>query len=317
MKPHVPRLAALAGGLALMMMSMAASRAGGQEAGPADSPAAATPGTEIGRSFQVPYRLTDTNHWLVRVRLNGKGPFNFLVDSGAPALYVGTEAAKKAGLVAAEDDYWTKLDRLDLEGGAVLLNMKARVEDPFQLVGMNALGLPGASIDGILGYTILARFRLEFDPTRDRMTWTRIAFEPKEPFLPKWARTKKGPAAPADLQAMQAMGPLMKLMSVFVGKQPEEKALPQGYLGLVFDASKAKDDADGGVPIVGVLDGSPAATAGARVGDVLLRIRGKNVASAGAAHEAVEKLQPGDRVALSVRRDGRSIDLTVTAGEGL
>src|SRR4051812_28168678 len=52
----------------------------------------------IGRSYQIPYRLTETNHALVRVRIDGKGPFNFLVDTGAPALYVGTEAARKAGL---------------------------------------------------------------------------------------------------------------------------------------------------------------------------------------------------------------------------
>ena len=38
--------------------------------------------SQIGQSFQVPYRLTDTNHFLVRARVNGKGPFNFLVDSG-------------------------------------------------------------------------------------------------------------------------------------------------------------------------------------------------------------------------------------------
>ena len=55
---------------------------------------------QIGRSFQIPYRLTDTNHFLVRVRLNGKGPFNFLVDSGAPSLYIATETAKKIGLEA-------------------------------------------------------------------------------------------------------------------------------------------------------------------------------------------------------------------------
>ena len=61
--------------------------------------------------------------------------------------------------------------------------MKARVEDPFQLVGMNALGLPGTSIDGILGFTVLARFQLELDPTQDRMTWTRLDFEP-EPIPP-------------------------------------------------------------------------------------------------------------------------------------
>ena len=138
----------------------------------------------IGQSYRIPYRLTETNHYLVRVRINGKGPFNFLVDSGAPALYVGTEAAKAVGLKPEKDEFWTPIDRLDLEGGATLTDLKARVEDPFQLVGMNALGLPGASIDGILGFTILARFRLEFDPTDDRMTWTRIDYNPKEPFVP-------------------------------------------------------------------------------------------------------------------------------------
>ena len=97
---------------------------------------------QIGRSFQVPYRLTDTNHFLVRVRLNGKGPFNFLVDSGAPALFVATETAKKIGLKPDPDEFWTPVDRLDFEGGARLDRIKARVDDPFQLVGMNALGLP-------------------------------------------------------------------------------------------------------------------------------------------------------------------------------
>ena len=57
---------------------------------------------QVGQSFQVPYRLTDTNHFLVRVRINRKGPFNFLVDSGAPALYVATETAAKVGLKPVE-----------------------------------------------------------------------------------------------------------------------------------------------------------------------------------------------------------------------
>src|SRR5580658_10123940 len=115
-------------------------------------PPRAAQDAQISRSFQVPYRLTDTNHFLVRARINGKGPFNFLVDSGAPAFFIATETAKKIGLKPAVDDFWTPVDRLDLEGGSRLSNIKARIEDPFQLVGMNALGLPGASIDGILGF---------------------------------------------------------------------------------------------------------------------------------------------------------------------
>src|SRR5262249_26154552 len=145
---------------------------------------------QVGRSFRVPYRLTDTNHFLVRVRINGKGPFNFLVDSGAPALFVATETAKKVGLKPADEaTFWTPIDRLEIEGGARLSGVKARVEAPFQLVGMNALGLPGATIDGILGFTILGRFRLEIDLTDDRMTWTRLDYTPREPPVP---RTKAG-----------------------------------------------------------------------------------------------------------------------------
>src|SRR5512135_2444182 len=79
---------------------------------------------EVGESYQVPYRLTDTNHFLVRVRINGKGPFNFLVDTGAPALFVATETARKIGLEPAKGKFWTPVERLDFEGGARLTHIK-------------------------------------------------------------------------------------------------------------------------------------------------------------------------------------------------
>src|ERR1700728_2466119 len=170
----VSMLAAAALALTLALSSDSEGRAGPPVRDP-----------QIGRSFQIPYRLTDTNHFLVRARINGKGPFNFLVDSGAPALFISTETAKKIGLKSDPDKFWTPIDQLDLEGGSRLTGVKARVEDPFQLVGMNALGLPGASIDGILGFTILARFRLEIDPTQDRMTWTRLDYDPRDPPVPR------------------------------------------------------------------------------------------------------------------------------------
>src|SRR4051812_32459649 len=81
---------------------------------------------DVGRTYRVPYRLTDTNHFLVRVRINGKGPFNFLVDTGAPALYVATGTAKKVGLAAADGAFWTPVERIDFEGGATLRHFKAR-----------------------------------------------------------------------------------------------------------------------------------------------------------------------------------------------
>ncbi|SIO36701.1 Aspartyl protease [Singulisphaera sp. GP187] len=263
---------------------------------------------QVGESFQVPYRLTDTNHFLVRVRINGKGPFNFLVDTGAPALYVATETAKKIGLEPEKEAFWTQVDRLDFEGGASLTNLKARVEDPFQLVGMNALGLPGASIDGILGFTVLARFRLELDPTRDRMTWTRLAFEPRDPPAPD---RRPGDGPPAEMQAMNLLGPVAKFAAALVGKQPEEELHPRGFLGL-----ELAEAADNGLRVDRVLADTPAAKAGVQAGDQVVRLLNRNVKSLKAALEAVAEVKPGDRVPLSVRRGPATQELTLTAGEG-
>src|SRR5215217_761403 len=82
--------------------------------------------------YHVPYRLSDVKHVVVRVKINGKGPFNFIVDTGAPAVYVGTEVAKKLDLKTDEDGKWDTLDTLEIEGGPKLTKFKVRVEDPFQ-----------------------------------------------------------------------------------------------------------------------------------------------------------------------------------------
>lgn len=290
-------------------------------------PTTEPPDPQVGQSFRVPYRLTDTNHWLVRVRLNGQGPYHFLVDSGAPALYIGTEAARDAGITPAEDDYWTRLDRLDIEGGAVLTGLNARVEDPFQLTGMNALGLPGVTIDGILGYSVLARYRLLFDPSDDRMTWTRLDHDPRDPYIPRSLRTREGPKPPAGVQAMQAMGPLMKVAAAFVGKQPPDQLHPQGFLGLEIagsDPTRAADDEEkkpsetgAGVPIVRVLDGTPAAQAGLREGDRIVRVGSQAVHSPDDAHEALAQRRIGERLTLTiVRADDEAQEIALTTAGG-
>ncbi|WP_422928010.1 aspartyl protease family protein [Singulisphaera sp. PoT] len=261
----------------------------------------------IGKSYQVPYRLTETNHFLVRVRINGKGPFNFLVDTGAPALYISTDTAKKIDLTASKTSFWTPVDRVEFEGGARLDHVKARVEDPFQLIGMNALGLPGASIDGILGFTILARFKLELDPTRDRMTWTRLDYEPKEPPVPDRAERD---APPAEMGAMNMLGPLAKFAAKVVGKQPEEQLHPRGFFGLEI-AEKG-----GEVRVTRVLADSPAARAGVKAGDRLLEIQRKQLGSVKVAREIVAEIKPGDRVPLVIGRDSGKVDVSLTAGEG-
>jgi hypothetical protein len=263
-----------------------------------------------GDTFRVPFRHTLTNHYLVRVRLNGKGPFNFLIDTGAPALFVGTDVAKAIQLEPAADSFWTTVDKLEIEGGVVLKHVKARIEDPFQLTGMNALGLPGARIDGILGFTMLAKFRMQFDPTEDRLIWTRLDYNPREPFIPKPDPAKDQP--PAEMQIMQALGPAMKFAAILLGKQPEDNLIPRGSFGMeLTEATK------GDVRISAVWSGSAAANAGAKPGDRLIKLNQKSITSLSAAHAAVREVKAGDRIPAELLRGTETVFLDLTAREGL
>lgn len=265
---------------------------------------------QVGQSFRIPYRLTETNHFIVRTRINGKGPFNLVVDTGAPALFLAKEAAASAGLQTNDRRYFTRIDRITFEGGAELEDVQARVEDIFQVVGMNALGLPGVRIDGMLGFNVLARYKIEIDPTDDRMTWTRLDYNPKD--MPDPGR--RGNNAPAEVQAMSLLGGVAKLAAVFVGKQPEDQLIPRGFLGIELE------EVDGNVKVSAVLPGSAAEDSGITEGDRIVRVIGSEVGSLVEASQAVAKIEPGDRVELHVQSDEEDAEvrkITLTAKKGL
>ena len=77
---------------------------------------AAEPAKEA--TYEIPYKLTQPKHILVRAKINGKGPFNFIMDTGAPALFFTEAVAAKAG-VKADEKGWGTCERLELEGGLV------------------------------------------------------------------------------------------------------------------------------------------------------------------------------------------------------
>jgi PDZ domain/Aspartyl protease len=269
---------------------------------------------DIGKSCQVPYVLSATNHFIVRVKLNGKGPFNLVVDTGAPALYLSTEAAEKAGLKPERDEFFCDVDTLEIEGGAKLSKVQARVEDIFQLVGMNALGLPGVRIDGMLGFNVLARYRITIDPTADRMTWTRLDHEPATINMPKRDREKA--KQEPEVQALDLLGGVAKVAAIFLGKQPEDKLIPRGFVGIELA------EADGSVKVQAVLAESPAAVAGVKVGDRLVEVLGREIKSLKDVAKAIAKVEPGDKVTVELLgtdapADSEPREIDVVASEGL
>src|SRR5262249_24799626 len=115
---------------------------------------------EDGKTYQVPFRLTVPKHIMIRAKLNGKGPFNFILDTGAPAMFLTKAIAEKSG-IKLDKDHWGMLDTFDIEGGVPVGKTKVRVADIPQLKAMNGLGLAGVEIHGMIGYDVLARYRME------------------------------------------------------------------------------------------------------------------------------------------------------------
>jgi S1-C subfamily serine protease len=74
-------------------------------------------------------------------------------------------------------------------------------------------------------------------------------------------------------------------------------------------------DSDEGVTVVEIAPGSPAETAGLKVGDVILAINDNTVSTSQELVDAVQTYQPGDEVTLSVKTKGETHDVKVTLGE--
>src|SRR5262245_8607479 len=51
------------------------------------------------KKFVVPFELIKTQHMVVSIKVNGKGPYRLVFDTGAPDSLVSNKVAKEAGLV--------------------------------------------------------------------------------------------------------------------------------------------------------------------------------------------------------------------------
>lgn len=88
---------------------------------------------------------------------------------------------------------------------------------------------------------------------------------------------------------------------------------PRAWLGFAYAAETPRGQ-PGGLRITDVSDDSPAARAGLREGDVLLRVNGLN-ATMQLVGSLAGSLEPGDTVRLRVERSGRARDVRVIAAK--
>jgi PDZ domain/Aspartyl protease len=264
---------------------------------------AAAPAPPEAKPVEVPYRTTIPKHIMVRAKINGKGPFNFILDTGAPALFVSTAVCKKLG-IDPDKDGWGTFDKFEIEGGVVIPKAKGRIEDPFQLEGMNGLGLAGAELHGVIGYNILARYKMEIDFTKDKMVWTPLPdFDPVAP---------KGMGGKGGAGGMEIFGSIMKGLGGLLGKKATPDVATRGFLGVELEQK-----GDDTILVKAVLEKSPAAKAGVKAGDRITKVKGRTVENVEDVERFVKKLKADEPVALTVVRDKETKEISFKTGEGL
>ncbi len=170
------------------------------------------------------------------------------------------------------------LDKLEFEGGASLTKVKCRVETPFQLEGMNGMGLAGVELHGILGYTVLAKFRMEFDFTKDTLRWTPLNWQPPPPQRINANGSQVG---------LEILGSLMKFLGPLMGLGPAAPPETRGFIGIELA------DKSGAVTVQKVLAKSPAAGAGVQAGDRIEQINGQAVSASADVHRLTARLLAG------------------------
>src|SRR4051794_31555486 len=64
----------------------------------ADTPAKTPAPTDLTKGV-VPFEILKTGHMTVQVKVNGKGPYRLIFDTGAPINLLNNKIAKEAGLL--------------------------------------------------------------------------------------------------------------------------------------------------------------------------------------------------------------------------
>ncbi len=267
--------------------------------GDKDAPAKAPPLKADDKPIVVPFELLDSRHMAMQVKVNGKGPYRVIFDTGAPMNIVNNKVAKAAGLLAKDDKpaplFGASMNAKTIKtfevGGLKLEGMQSMVMDH---PTVEAIGKAVGPVEGLIGFPFFARYKMTIDYEKKEMTLVPNGFVPRD--------------------TMQNM--MNKIMGAGGGKKPDPAVIaPSGVWGFTVD--KDANDEGAGVKVTGVLASSPAAAGGLKDGDRLLTLDGRWTDTIGDTFIAARAVKPGVPVVLVVKRDGKDVKLTVTPVKGL
>jgi hypothetical protein len=242
----------------------------------------------------VPFETLKSGHMAVQVKVNGKGPYLLIFDTGAPTSLINNQLAEEAGLFKGKlktpftfmgSQGAVKIKKLEV-GGQAAEDIDAIILD-HPTVDALAKGV-GKKLYGIVGFPFFARFKLTLDYKAKTMTLVPSGYKPPD--------------------VMKAM------MGGLLGSGWKTLA-PSAQWGLV--ASKDSGDEADGVDVKEVIPGAAADKAGLKRGDRLLTLDGRWTDSMQDLYEAAGYVKAGETAVVKVKRGGKEVELKVTPARGL
>jgi hypothetical protein len=246
----------------------------------------------------VPFELLKSGHMAVQVKVNGKGPYRLIFDTGAPMNLISNKVAKEAGVIDPKGKRpgfspfgaMGQMDVKTLEIGDVRAEKMQAVVIDHPTVGLLAEAV--GPLEGIIGFPFFARHRVTVDYQKKELTFAPNGYQPSD-----------------IMQSLQK-----KIMEASQNKDPLMLA-PAAVWGLVVD--KDKGDEDAGVVVKEVLAGGPAAAAGIKPGDRLLTIDGRWTDTVGDTFLAATFVKPGRAVEVAVKRGDKEVKLMAKPVKGV
>lgn len=253
----------------------------------------------VEKPIVVPFEMLKSGHMAVSVKVNGKGPYRVIFDTGAPLNLFNNKLAKEAGLLKGAPKSLlpfvgtvaeVKVKELQV-GTEKTANQPAIVMDhPLVELMSKRLG----PLYGIVGFPFFARYKMVLDYEKQTLTLTPNGYKPGNP-----------------MKSLEAT----MLQLAAGGTQAPKVLSPAAQWG--FRAGKQTSDEEAGVAIKEVLAGSAAAAAGLKKGDRLLSIDGRWTDSLHDVFDIVAHLKPGIAVPFAIRRDGKTLTLEIKPRAGL
>jgi hypothetical protein len=254
---------------------------------------------EPAKPVVVPFELLPSGHMTVMVKLNGKGPYKLIFDTGAPTTLINNRIAKDADLLKDAKNppliapFGSK-GEVSVEtfevGDQKAANVTAMIMDHPTLSAISdAFKKDAGPIDGIVGFPFFARYKVTLDYRAKTMALVPNGYDPPD-------------VTKALIAAMLKSGDGVKILA------------PAAQWGMI--CGKEEKDEDPGVTVKEVLPGSPAATAGLKKGDRVLTIDGRWTDTLADLYAAAGYVKPGKTAPVVVKRDGKEMEIKVKPASG-